>query len=156
MSTVLTEHFNLEEFQLDGPMPAQSVPVYKEICEQILEPIRLHFGAPIVITSGYRPPSANSEAGGVAHSQHMATAVYGAADFCIPSLGSIQREVFDAIRNSSAIPFDQVILETNPGTGNQIVHVSWTFGTNRREALEGETNNLSAYKMWSSAPAVEA
>src|SRR5690348_18422615 len=101
--TQLTEHFSQQEFERDGAMPAECVPVYKSICELILEPLRVHFGEPIVITSGYRPPSANCEAHGVKNSQHMATAVYGAADFQIESMQKTMRPVFDAIRNSTAI-----------------------------------------------------
>lgn len=41
----------------------------------VLETIRTHFDAPVVIHSGYRTPQYNAKAGGVAHSQHC----YGTA-----------------------------------------------------------------------------
>ena len=51
---VLTEHFTLEEFELDGPMPQECVYLYTKLCEMLLEPLRVHYGQPIIVTSGYR------------------------------------------------------------------------------------------------------
>lgn len=46
----------------------------------VLETIRAHFGAPVVIHSGYRTPQYNAKVDGVAHSQHC----YGmAADISV-------------------------------------------------------------------------
>lgn len=136
---ILTEHFDRREFEKDGPMPEECVPTYRSLCVQILEPVRAEFG-PVVVTSGYRDPADNAAAHGVAHSQHEATAEYCAADFTI--LGVYARRVFDWIRGGQ-LPFDQVILEH--GLNNDIIHVSWTSGSPRREALEGDTANRSAY-----------
>ena len=41
----------------------------------VLEIIRAHFGAPVVIQSAYRTPQYNAKVGGAAHSQHC----YGTA-----------------------------------------------------------------------------
>ena len=38
---------------------------------QVLQAIRDHFGAPVVITSGYRTPAHNAKAGGTRFSQHL-------------------------------------------------------------------------------------
>jgi hypothetical protein len=146
----LTEHFCLDEFQKDGLMPAECVYPYTKLCEMLLEPLRIHYGEPIVITSGYRPPEANTAAHGVAHSQHMANGNYCAADWYIPSMRSDMRQPFDLIRSSSALQFDQLILEH--GVEGDIIHASWNRVFNRRDALEGETANASEYKPW---PSVE-
>lgn len=130
-------------------MPEACVPAYRELCVQILEPIRIHFDAPMRITSGYRSPASNDQAHGVSKSQHIANAGMCAADFFI--LGySDMRPVFDWIRSQSDLPFDQVILEH--GHSADVVHVSWMKAFQRREALEGKTNNMSAYTAWSTEP----
>lgn len=144
----LTAHFSQDEFELDGPMPAQCVPVYTSLCEELLEPLRVHYGIPIVITSGYRSPASNAAAHGVANSQHIATSVYCAADFYVEGMQLNMRPVFDLVRQSSELQFDQLILEH--GSASDIIHASWSRAYNRREALEGEVANQSGYTEWPS------
>ena len=145
----LTEHFSLEEFERDGaPVPDACVPVFRALCEKLLEPLRVHFGEEIVITSGYRSQDTNAAAHGVKNSQHVATAMYCAADWKIPGREGDLRAVFDLVRNSSALEFDQLILEHDPRTGTDVIHSSWSRAFNRRIALEGETANAVAYKSW--------
>ena len=146
----LTPSFAQAEFELDGPMPDACVDTYRQLCEKLLEPLRMHYGEMVVITSGYRPPEANDDAHGVKHSQHIATATYCAADFYLPSYHGNMRPVFDLVRSSSGLEFDQLILE-HGGIGD-IIHVSWSRAYNRREALEGATANQSAYQTWPSSP----
>jgi zinc D-Ala-D-Ala carboxypeptidase len=145
-SEQLSEHFAREEFELDGPMPDAAANSYRVLCAEILEPIREHWGRPVKITSGYRSPDANVNAHGVANSQHVATGNYCAADFYIPAAD--MRALFDWIRRSPELPFDQVILEH--GASDDIIHISWMRAYRRREALEGATNNKSAYTRWPS------
>ena len=45
------------------------------LCQQILQPIRDAWGAPIIVSSGYRCPALNKAVGGAAQSDHM----YGCA-----------------------------------------------------------------------------
>ena len=151
--TQLTEHFTLEEFALDGPIPAECIPTFQALCENLLEPLRVHYGEPIIITSGYRSPESNAAAHGVSNSQHIATAVYCAADFYVQSMRGNMRPLFDTVRNSAALQFDQVILEHDVANGTDIVHASWSRAENRREALEGDTANQSPYRHWPSVPA---
>ena len=41
------------------------------LVEQVLDPIREHWGSPIYVTSGYRCPLLNKKVGGVANSYHL-------------------------------------------------------------------------------------
>lgn len=41
------------------------------LVEQVLDPIREHWGSPIFVTSGYRCPLLNKKVGGVANSYHL-------------------------------------------------------------------------------------
>lgn len=85
----LSEHFKVKEFACkDGSDP---IFVSAELVE-VMEKIRVHFGKPVIVTSGYRTPVYNSrkEVGGVAYSQH----VYGtAADIKIT--GVTPKEIAD-------------------------------------------------------------
>ena len=73
----LSAHFKVREFACgDG---SDAVLVAPRLV-MVLETIRAHFGAPVVIHSGYRTPQYNENVGGVAHSQHC----YGmAADISV-------------------------------------------------------------------------
>jgi GH24 family phage-related lysozyme (muramidase) len=53
-----------------------------ELCE-FLEKARTHFGAPVVITSGHRPPAVNAAVGGASNSEHLYKPGCGAVDFFI-------------------------------------------------------------------------
>lgn len=150
----LTEHFEQCEFELDGPMPDACVDTYRQLCVNLLEPLRVHYNEEIHVTSGYRGPASNNEAHGVHASQHIATSMYCAADWYIPSLYRDMRAPFDLIRSSAGLVFDQIILEH--GSSGDIIHTSWSRAFNRREALEGATANQTAYKSWSTSPATDS
>jgi Peptidase M15 len=147
---LLTPHFDQSEFEIDAPLPAECVPIYTSLCDKLLEPLRVHYNEAITITSGYRTPASNDQAHGVSHSQHVATANYCAADWYLGSHRGDMRPVFDLIRGTPALAYDQLILEH--GTGGDIIHASWSRVYNRREALEGATANQSAYTSWPSVP----
>lgn len=68
----LSAHFRVREFACgDG---SDAVLVAPRLV-MVLETIRTHFGAPVVINSGYRTPQYNAKVGGVTDSQHC----YGTA-----------------------------------------------------------------------------
>ncbi|HEV1992513.1 MAG TPA: D-Ala-D-Ala carboxypeptidase family metallohydrolase [Candidatus Dormibacteraeota bacterium] len=148
----LSENFTREEFELEGPMPEECVPAFTFLAEQILEPIRQKFGEAMEVTSGYRTPEGNADAHGNAHSEHIATESYCAADWKIASLHADMRAVFDWIRLSSGLPFHIVTLEH--GQSGDVIHISWNrdaFSTGEREAKEGATHNASGYIGWAVA-----
>lgn len=90
------------------------------LCAHVLEPVRLHFGKPVVISSGYRSPALNRAIGGAPSSQHVKGE---AADFEIPGVSNV-----DVCRWMEAnIHYDQLILEFyTPGQPNSgWVHVSY-------------------------------
>lgn len=77
-----------------------------ELCENILEPIRDHFGSPLIIHSGYRCDELNKAIGGSQNSQHRH---FQAADFHI--IGVDLTKVFEWIYKDNYLKFGQVILE---------------------------------------------
>ena len=119
----LSPHFALSEFLrsqvasrlgIDMTPDQDVVDSLRELCINVLEPLRSELARPIVISSGYRPPRLNKAIGGASHSQHM---VGEAADLIVP--GMTVRAVWDYVRKSD-LPFDQVIEEFDGWT-----HVSY-------------------------------
>jgi hypothetical protein len=104
------------------------------LCAYVLEPLRVAMGQPIKIGSGFRCQALNKAVGGVFNSQHTKGQ---AADLCID--GDIQKgkRWFNYIKDH--LPFDQLIWEKNPKTGNYWVHVSFVypdFGKNRHKVID--------------------
>ena len=110
----------------------------KALCENILQPVRDHFGR-VKVTSGFRSEQLCVKIGSSINSQH---AKAEAADFeCV---GVDNAELADWIHRE--LPYDQLILEFyTPGEPNSgWIHASWIEGTPRASFLhayksEGKT-----------------
>ena len=141
----LTAHFNLEEFQLGDLIPYVCVPAFRALCREILEPVRVNFNVPLVITSGYRSPQENAEAHGQPNSEHMATPTIAAADFYPDSPGLVTcDDIFDYMRTSPSLPYHQLILER--GEKGSVIHVSFNAAkVGMRSVLIGATHNSEPY-----------
>lgn len=133
----LSPHFTLEEMVrsqmairngISNTPNATQIDHLRDLCTNVLEPLRTLAKTPIQVSSGFRNPTINSLIGGSPTSQHMRGE---AAD--ISAEGFTPQQLFDLIR-SSTIPYDQVIQEFN-----EWVHVS--FGSRmRRQALLATKN----------------
>lgn len=135
----LSTHFYLPEFVrsdsaarlgLANDPPTEIVGRLTLLCEKVLEPVRLHFGRPVRINSGYRSPELNRAIGGAAKSQHVEGR---AADIEIHGVQNLDLARF--IRDN--LQFDQLILEAyTPGQPSSgWVHVSYRSGANRQEVM---------------------
>jgi uncharacterized protein YcbK (DUF882 family) len=135
----LSQHFTLEEMiksqtasrkGIDNTAPPEVVENLKALCENVLEKIRIHFGRPLSINSGYRGPKLNKAIGGAKNSQHMTGQ---AAD--IEMVGMDNKILFCWIKDN--LEFDQLILEYyKPGVPDSgWVHVSWNSNGNRKQVL---------------------
>lgn len=104
------------------------------LIEQLLDPIRAVWGAPITINSGYRCPKLNAAVGGVSTSQHLRGE---AADISVGSPADNKR-LFDRIvelRDEGRIAFDQLIWEKGTAAGPEWIHISYRAGANRNQVL---------------------
>ncbi len=122
----MTEHFRLSEFTrsataqargIDNTPMAEQIDNLRNLCEQVLEPLRAFAGCPIVINSGYRCPALNAAVGGVPGSQHQSGQ---AADIRITNSAKGRKWMEWIILNCL---FDQCIWETADGR-NFWLHVS--------------------------------
>ena len=117
---------------------AEQIEKLKALCENILQPVRDHFGR-VKVTSGFRSVELCTAIGSSANSQH---AKAEAADFECPGVDNA--ELADWIHKN--LPYDQLILEFyTPGEPNSgWIHCSYTEGTPRASFLhafrsEGKT-----------------
>ena len=99
----------------------------------ILQPIRDHYGLPLIITSGYRSPELCIKIGSSASSQHTKGQ---AADFEIDGVSN--KKLSDFIHQN--LDYDQLILEFwNPQDSNSgWVHCSYNGLRNRKQYLKAE------------------
>lgn len=100
------------------------------LVEHILDPLREAWGAPIIVTSGYRSPQLNKAVHGAASSQHM---LGQAADIHAMSDNPKEnRKLLDLIIKLG-LPFDKLINEyPNRKMQPDWIHVSYS-PMNRRQ-----------------------
>ena len=130
----LTEHFCLDEFTYSGiavdnainnqPPPCACLAL-QNLAVGLLEPLRLLYGAPIAILSGYRNEKVNRLAGGVVTSKHLK----GEAADCYVADGP--EKLLDVLQCSGLV-FDQAILYRR----KRFLHLSLKInGNNRMQVL---------------------
>ena len=103
------------------------------LAKTILQPVREHFGKPVMISSGYRSPELCEAIGSSAKSQH---AKGEAADF---EIHGVDNKVLAAWISANC-DFDQLILEFyidgDPNSG--WVHCSSKMESSRKQMLKAE------------------
>ncbi len=101
----------------------------KALIDNVLDPAREAYGAPVKVNSGYRCAKLNSMLGGVSDSQHLKGQ---AADLTTGTLTGNKR-LYDILLD---LPFDQLIWERGSAYGPAWIHVSYKRkGKNRGEVL---------------------
>jgi len=134
----LSKNFTLSEFTksqtalrqgIDNTPQGEHLDAAKELFENVVQPVRDHFGV-TVINSGYRGPALNEAVGGSSNSQHCKGQ---AVDIECP--GTSNYEVAKWIEDN--LDFDQLILEFyTPGIPDSgWVHVSYKTEDNRKSVL---------------------
>lgn len=112
------------------PSPDERAAIERNInllVDNVLDPVRDKFCAPVIITSGYRCPQVNKLVGGVNNSQHMSGR---AADFHVKGFTCLMmRQVFLDIYDT--MDFDQLIYYRS----KNFIHVSYAENANRHEAF---------------------
>ena len=152
----LSKHFSLSEMEksqtavrkgISNKAGSGEIKNLTDLCYEVLEPVRIKFDKPVIITSGYRSPELCEAIGSKATSQH---AKGQAVDFEIAGISNLQVALW--IQNNC--DFDQLILEFwkegEPNSG--WVHCSFKEGSNRKQVLtydgKSYTNGLPDAK-WS-------
>lgn len=82
-----------------------------EVLIAVLEKVRVIWGAPITVNSGYRNEAVNKLVGGVAISHHLANKGYAAADITVGSK-YLNKDLFRKIKDKlKELGIDQIICE---------------------------------------------
>jgi hypothetical protein len=114
---------------------------FKLLAEKVFEPVRVHFGVPIHISSGYRSIELNKCIGGSLTSQHCTGEAIDIDMDGSPS-GVTNKMIFDYIKDN--LVFDQLINEFDYSW----VHVSYAAnGKNRKQTLDAiRVNGKTTYR----------
>ena len=122
----LSENFQLKEFvdsqtaerlKIDNRPDWEAVINLRNLCREVLQPLRDYAQQPIHINSGYRSLLLNEAVRGVGDSQHL----YGqAADLHLPNLDTGRRWYKFIVEHTD---FDQVLFEYRR-TGARWLHIS--------------------------------
>jgi len=142
----LTENVSLKEltksesatrFGISNEPTEEALSNLQKLATHILQPVRDHFGKPLIITSGYRSPELCVKIGSTTTSQHTKGQ---ASDFEIGGIAN--KDLSDWIHQN--LDYDQLILEfwkpEDPNSG--WVHCSYKGqGLNRKQYLRAITEN---------------
>jgi hypothetical protein len=122
------------------PIP-QHIENFKLLAEKVFEPVRVHFGVPIHISSGYRSIELNKCIGGSLTSQHCTGEAID-IDMDGSQSGVTNKMVFDYIKDN--LVYDQIINEFDYSW----VHVSYAAnGKNRKQVLKAvRVNGKTTYQ----------
>ena len=130
----LSKNFSLEEMLSsdtarrcgidNNPQSEEVVENLRDLCLEVLQPLRDHLGRPVTITSGYRCKELNKRVGGVRNSQHLKGE---AADIRVKN----REELIEMMKFlMDETQFDQLIWEKTGAT--EWVHVSYKRNGNNR------------------------
>ena len=113
--TELTRSATARRLGIDNTPPQEAVTALAQLVDNVLDPLREAWGAPLYVTSGYRCPALNRAVGGVPHSQHI---LGQAADVTTGTIDG-NRRLWQLLQ-SLKLPVDQVINEQ----GYRWLHIS--------------------------------
>jgi hypothetical protein len=103
---------------------------FKKLAINIFQPIREHFGKPIIISSGYRSAELNKAIGGSLSSQHCSGE---AIDIDMDGTDITNAQIFNYIKDN--LTFDQMIWEFGTDTNPDWVHVSFASNRSQRKQI---------------------
>lgn len=100
----MTRSEDAERLGISNTPTPRDIAALRVLCEKVLQPLRDQYGAPVIITSGYRSPRLNRAIGGSITSQHC----FGeAADFTVKG----QANMAVCRWMERWLNYDQLILE---------------------------------------------
>lgn len=132
-----SNHFTLDEFTksiqainfgIDNTPDEQTINNLERLVMAVLQPVRVMYGKPIIVNSGYRCPELNRKVGGSPTSQHMTGQ---AAD--IQTVGDKDnKKLFQLI---TTMDFDQLIWEHGDDERPDWIHVSYVSNAENRHCI---------------------
>ena len=133
----IMKYFTLQELTKTSVQGINNTPGIEQeqnlrnLVENLLDPIREKWKAPILVNSGFRSSAVNKAVGGAANSQHLTGE---AADITLPYKPD-NGLLFGVIKDSG-LTYDQLIWEKGNDRYPQWIHVSLKRnGNNRKQVL---------------------
>lgn len=132
----MTKHFSFDELTRSATAARKGIDNTPDqevegnllnLCESVLEPLRRYLREPLRVTSGYRSYKLNKALGGARRSQHIGG--YAADVICTGRNAELFRYAM------KCLDFDQMIWEYGTEDEPAWIHISFTDGANRNEAL---------------------
>lgn len=128
----LTKSCTAERLGIDNTPNEDVLFNLEQLVRNVLDPLRIKYGQPIIVCSGYRCLKLNMAVGGAWNSQHIKGQ---AADIYCANRSPVINRLLACVLISENIPFDQLILEKVDEMGYpQWLHVSYSPNP-RREIL---------------------
>lgn len=129
-------------YDIDNEPDEEQIQNLKNLCNNVLDPIREGLGSPVIISSGFRSHLLNVKIGGSPTSQHVKGE---AADLDVVGYNTTQ--VFEWIVLESNIIWDQIIWEYGH---NGWVHISYTNRYMNRQLITTakSKNGRTVYEHW--------
>ena len=119
------KHFTIQELskstkadllRIDNTPPENIAKSLEALIDNVLDPLREAWGAPIQVTSGYRCPAVNKAVGGSATSQHV---LGEAADIrAIPNTRTNNKKLYGLIKKLG-LPVDYSWIHVSYGPRNR-------------------------------------
>jgi hypothetical protein len=146
----ITEHFSLEELthsntaihhnvkNIPNEIQLQNI---KHLAINLLEPIRVHYNAPVYLSNCFRCKKLNQLVGGAINSQHLA--ITGAAADIKNIKGYNLGDVYRWIKEN--LLYDQLIWESGNDMNPSWIHISYNIINNRSKCLKMIIKNNRKY-----------
>lgn len=135
----LTKSATAKRLGIDNTADASIRANLTALVENVLDPLRVRWGMPIIVTSGYRSTALNKAVGGAANSQHtkgMAADIRTVSDSRADNMRLLRCLL------NSGIVFDQIICEYPDAQGRpDWIHVSFNKSGNRKNRLTAVRKN---------------
>lgn len=122
----LTYSYTAEKEGIDNNPPKDVKDNLEHLANNLLDPIRLMWGKPIIVNSGYRSPNLNKAVGGVPNSNHLT----GEAADITTGTKQDNLKLFEMIKSSNLV-WDELIDEAK----GSWIHVALRKSGNRQKAL---------------------
>ena len=149
----LSKNFSLNELtksdtalrhDMDNTPPPEAIECLRALCDNVLQPVRDHFGKSVRVNSGYRHPDVNAKVGGSKTSDHCKGMAAGIEIATVPN-----HELAQWIADNCPA-YRQIILEfyTRGQPDSGWVHVSYNPADNKKQLLtatkvDGKTTYLN-------------
>lgn len=101
-----------------------------KLIENLLDPIRKMWGAPIYVNSGFRTARLNEAIGGAINSEHLNGCAADIRAVDIRDNGELFTRIIE-----SGIPFRQLIWEQGTMDYPQWIHISYNESDNKRQII---------------------